>query len=246
MRARSTCVVWLAAPSFMLVFPRGDRIDLVFDGGAPIAIGHTLSVVGWIVLALALVAGPRLEPKVVAAVRPAWSPAAPLVAAGAAIGGWPLRQRRGLLAAGLAVVGVLCVMLAVKSRASDADSTYRYGQKVYDAGRLTDALPYFREAQRLAPLSNTAIHSTYYESIILFREERWAEAEKAFQRILDRFPEAQAAAEAQYHVGLCRSRLGERAAAVEAWQATQKNYPGTVWATYAGDRLAEVQKAGGS
>ncbi|HZP43806.1 MAG TPA: 6-pyruvoyl-tetrahydropterin synthase-related protein [Candidatus Binatia bacterium] len=238
--------IWLAGPSFMLVFPRGERVDLVFDGGAPVALGHALSIAGWIVLLLALVAGRRLGPALAAAAEREGSPVRPLLDAIRATGAWTLRARRRVLAGGLVLAGLACVLVAVQSRASDADSTYRYGQKLYDAGRLRDALPYFRAAERLAPLSNTAVHSTYYESIILYREEDWAEAEKAFQKILDRFPEAQAAAEAQYHVGLCRARRGDRAAAVAAWQATRERYPGTIWATYAGDRLAEVRKAGGA
>ncbi len=38
--------VWLAAPSFMLVFPKGERVELVFDGGPPVSVRARLTTVG--------------------------------------------------------------------------------------------------------------------------------------------------------------------------------------------------------
>src|SRR5262249_22468029 len=46
--------IWLAAPSFMLVFPRGDRVELVFDGGGPVTAGHVATALGWVLLLGAL------------------------------------------------------------------------------------------------------------------------------------------------------------------------------------------------
>jgi TolA-binding protein len=94
----------------------------------------------------------------------------------------------------------------------------------------------------MAPLSNTAIHSTYFEGIVLYREERWDEARRVFEELLERFPEAQAAAEAMYHIGLCAERTGDAARAARAFEATQQGYPGTTWATLAGERLEQRLK----
>src|SRR5439155_1137695 len=38
--------VWLAAPCFMLVVPKGERIELYFDGGWPVTLGHLLTAAG--------------------------------------------------------------------------------------------------------------------------------------------------------------------------------------------------------
>jgi hypothetical protein len=230
--------IWLAAPSFMLVFPRGERVDLVFDGGGPVTLGASASVVGWLVLVLALLpAGRRFGARLVES-----APAQAVLALVRSTGAWSDPTRRVLLAAALVVAAAFLGAAAYAARTSDADSTYRYGQVIYDQGRLRDSLPYFRAAQRLAPLSNTAIHSTYYESIVLYREHDWAEAEKAFQKLVDRSPEANAAAESQYHIGLCRKARGDTEGAIAAWERTQQVYPGTQWAGYAGERLAEVRK----
>ena len=93
--------------------------------------------------------------------------------------------------------------------------------------------------------ANTAIHSTYFESVTLLRREDFAGAEKAFRKLLERFPEAQAAPEALYHVGICRARQGDTPAAVAAWEETRARWPQSPWATHAAARLAEVQKPAG-
>jgi TolA-binding protein len=130
---------------------------------------------------------------------------------------------------------------AVTVRGTDADTVYRRAQQLYGAGKLAEALPLFLEAQRLAPLSYTAIHSSYFSSIIFFRENDWKNCADGFEQLLDRFPEAPSAAESTYHLGLCRARLGKQDAAVAAWRETQARFPDTPWAKYAGERLAEVK-----
>jgi TolA-binding protein len=142
---------------------------------------------------------------------------------------------------GLLLAAAVFARAAVAARSLDADGSYNAGLKVYNAGDLTGAIPYFQLAQELSPLSNTAIHSTYFEGISWFRQDKWPEAEKVFQKLVDRFPEGPSAPEALYHVGLCKARLGDMPGAIAKWQETQVRFPGTPWAKYAGERLAEQQ-----
>jgi hypothetical protein len=235
--------VWLVGPSFMLVFPNSDRIELVFDGGWPVALGHLFTTVGCLVFLLAVLPVRR---RVAAALRPALD-LPPIPAAAALIrrtGAWTTRIRAAALGGGLAAAAVVFALAAVAARASDADGLYRQGQAVYNAGRLDEAVGYFRAAQKLAPLSNTAIHSTYFEAISLFRQDKWAEAEVAFRRLLANFPEAQAAAESLYHVGICRVRQGDTKGALEAWEETEHRFADTPWAGHAAARVAEIPARG--
>jgi len=235
--------VWLAAPSFMLVVPKGERIELYFDGGWPVTLGDLLTAAGCVIVVVGLLPVRR---RLLEALRPVLD-LPPIPAAAAlvlATGRWSGRTRGAVLGAGLAVVAVVFGVAGVAARASDADGTYRQGQTFYGAGRLAEAVPFFERARHLAPLSMSAIHSTYFEGMSLYRQERWAEAAEVFTAMVTNFPEAQAAAESMYHLGLCRARLGNQAGAVEAWRDTEQRYAGTPWAKYAGERLAEVAGKG--
>jgi TolA-binding protein len=117
---------------------------------------------------------------------------------------------------------------------------YREGQRRLDAGDLDGARSAFLEARNLAPLSNTAIHSTYFNAIVLYRQEHFQEAESAFRELLDRYPEAFAAAESSYHVALCAERLGRLDDARAGFEDTARRFPGTQWADFADDRLRSL------
>ncbi|TMA96921.1 MAG: tetratricopeptide repeat protein [Deltaproteobacteria bacterium] len=155
-------------------------------------------------------------------------------------GHWTTSIRAAVLAAGLGAVAVGIALAAVAARASDADEFYRQGQVLYNAGKLSEAVPLFRQAQRLAPLSSTAMHSIYFEAMGLFRQNHFVEAEKVFRRLLTDFPEAQASAESLYNVGICRARLGDPTGAVEAWEETERRFADTTWGAQARARLAQA------
>ena len=89
------------------------------------------------------------------------------------------------------------------------------------------------------PSRDTAVHARYFEALVYFREESWAEAEKRFFHLVDRFPEAVNAPEALYHVGICRDHLGNRTGAFTAWEETIHRFPDTNWGRYARQRLQE-------
>jgi hypothetical protein len=233
--------VWLAAPNFMLVFPRGDRVELQFGSGPALKVGRVLTGLG-LVFVLASLMPARWKGRVtrrIAEAGSAWQPVATAVARVRRASEWPDAQRRRMLAGGLAIVVAVLGTVAVVNSGSDADSLYRKGQKLYAADRLQESLPYFRDAHRLAPLSATAVHARYFEALVYLRGEQWREAGERFQSLVETFPEAINAPEALYHVGLCRDRVGNAGGAVEAWQETMRRFPETTWAGFARQRLTE-------
>src|SRR5262249_55222549 len=211
--------VWLAGPRFMLFFPKGAGVELVYDGGPPVTLGLLLSLAGWVIFALSVLPfGRGLAARASAAgARLGESgPLRPVVAWARHAGTWSPRVRYGLLACAIGLVIAGYAAAAVSVSGTDADTLYRRGQELYGASKLDAALPYFLEAKRLAPLSATAIHSSYFSAIIFFRKDDWKNCEQGFEQLLERFPEAPSAAESTYHLGLCRARLGKQDAAVAA------------------------------
>jgi tetratricopeptide (TPR) repeat protein len=237
--------VWLAAPNFMLVFPRGDRVELRFGAGPALMVGRVLTALGCVLLLGALVPAGRRRAALarrVEHVAVTWWPVAAAIAFVRGAAQWPEGRRRRVLATGVAaVVGVLGTVAVVNS-GSDADSLYRKGQKLFAADRLQESLPYFQDAHRLAPLSATAMHARYFEALVYLRGEQWQEAGERFQRLVETFPEAPNAPEALYHVGVCRDRSGDAAGAVEAWQQTLGRFPDSNWGGFARQRLVERGK----
>ena len=235
--------IWLAGPSFMLVVPKGDRIDLVFDGGGWVTLAHAFTALGLVLFVVAVVPpGRRAATRLAIGARDLLPE--PVVALGA---DWAPSARRWVLAGSLVVFTGVVAAAAIIGHVPNADGVYRQAQRLYDAGHLDESAVLFHEAQRLAPLSTTAIHATYFEAIVSFREEKWAAAQRIFERLIANFPEGVNAPEALYHIGLCRLRQGDVPGARVAWDATRARYPGSPWSKYAGDRLTEVaaQSPGG-
>jgi tetratricopeptide (TPR) repeat protein len=207
--------VWLAGPGFMLVFPEHETLDLVYSETAVTETGVALTVLALLGLAAALWRLPRQRDEADAGSRL----------------GLVIRVAAVMAAAGFVIAGV-------RARQLDADAVYRAAQIRFDAGDLDGARAGYIRARMLAPLSNTAMHSSYFEGITLFKQERWAEARQVFDRMVATYPEALAAAEVTYHSGLCAEKLGEREMALAKFEETERRYPGTEWARYA---LAKLQ-----
>jgi TolA-binding protein len=204
-------------------------------------VGRWFTIFGWAIFLLAVLPTRRALAALAerATTSPVLAPATSLVRW---TGEWPVGVRRALLGTALLVAAAVFTAAGVAARGLDADGSYNAGLKLYNASKLADAIPLFQQAQELSPLSNTAIHSTYFEGISWFRQDQWATAEKVFQRLVDRFPEGPSAPESLYHVGLCKARLGDMPGAIATWQETQQRFPATPWAKYAGERLAEQKK----
>jgi hypothetical protein len=66
---------------------------------------------------------------------------------------------------------------------------------------------------------------------IAFTRQDWSEAERRFREVVERHPESEAAAEAQYWAGVARyKKSGDAAALAETAQAFADRYQDTSWA----------------
>jgi hypothetical protein len=235
--------VWLAAPNFMLVFPRGNQVELVFEAGPALTFGRICTAIGIFLCLAGTLPVARPLRDLVGRVRDNLAGVPPIkgmVGIVERVGAGSEATRRRAFAAGLGGVALLLTGFIVSTTGTDADGVYRKGQKLYGEGELWESLPYFVEARHLAPLSATAMHARYFEAIIYFRESKWAEAEQRFRTIVDEFPESPNAPEAYYHVGLCRLRQGDTAGAVKAWEETIRLFPASNWSGFSRERLDEI------
>jgi TolA-binding protein len=142
----------------------------------------------------------------------------------------------------VASVGAVALGLAAfvgSTAGRDADTVYRQGVELFASKDRRASLPYFEEAQRIAPLSSTAVHARYFEAMVYFLDEQWEESELRFHDLLEAFPDAFNAPEALYHMGICRVRRGDVSGARAAWREVLERFPEDKWVEHARARLAE-------
>src|SRR5262249_34981518 len=155
---------------------RGDHVDLGFGTGPPVVVGGIMTAVGILVfLLVVLPSGRRLGALLeqtgerVGSLGPARWVVAPVMRTATWAPGLGRVAMARVLAVELAGVGFATVV----ERKVPADLVYLKGMTLFNAGNMAEARPYFQEAQRMAPLSTTAIHSAFFEGITYIRENKW-------------------------------------------------------------------------
>jgi TolA-binding protein len=112
-----------------------------------------------------------------------------------------------------------------------------------DQGRYAQAREGFRVASHELGSSDRAQAAAYYVAITYYLEQSDTEAIDAFEDLIRRFPLSGRVPEAEYHIGLCLLRSGQKERGVEALQALRERFPDTQWAGYAAERLREHSPA---
>jgi TolA-binding protein len=238
-RARTGERIWQAGPNLMLVFPRGETIDLEFASPLVVVLGRMVTALGLLIVVAGIVAAraPALTARATpGAVRGAIDLSATMVDRMERMT-MPRAARWTMLVAGGALLAALLGM--VRRVEPSQHRLYLQAQEHYKAGRLDEALPLFQRAQRGAPLSRFASLGRYFEAMIHFQRERWEPARQGFASVLAEFPEAITAPAAAYHLGVCQARLGDLESARRSWDRTLREFPGTPWANLAAERRAE-------
>jgi TolA-binding protein len=229
--------IWLAGQGFMLVFPSTDRVDLIYSQTAVTRAASAISGVS--VVGTILVFAGMFQVRSRSARQPKWAGNSVGQSERTASTGSQKSYKSPSFVTGICVTSALLIASGYRARSQDADIVYRSAQRELDRGNMAEARARFVRARSLAPFSNTAIHSFYFEAIAFYREEKWSEASAVFQQLLRTFPEAPSAAEAKYHIGLCADRLGRRQEAIAAMNETRLRYPLTIWSEFAESRLRE-------
>ena len=212
---------YLVSPAFMLVFPDGPHVRLVFRRIAADWLGIAASLLG-LGLCLAALARPAT------AAEPSPAPTAALDA----VRPWAL---------GFGIVFVVIATTWNVTRDYGASFFYQRGWNAFAAQDYRTAMWNFSRAIELGGESSTAADGTFFRAASLLRSGDPAGALAGYRAVIERFPDSIWVAESHYHVGLCLRQLGRRREAKARFRYVMVTYPGNRWAGFAAEQFRELR-----
>ncbi len=240
--------IYLASPSFMLIYPERREVTLRFakKGGDYAGAAATMIGLMWVGVALSPVRHRGLRTSL------ARVPSAIVNAATArfkrrivVMMEWIDRRRIGVVTAAWVTVFLVGGTVIAASKREDPGILYAKGMSQFGKNDLTGAKESFARIMQQYPDTSAASNANYFYAVIHFKEEDHQRSIEAFRRLVTTYPESHWVPEAYYHIGVSSARLERAHEAREVYQSVIARYGTTRWAGYAKDRLRELSAARG-
>jgi TolA-binding protein len=129
------------------------------------------------------------------------------------------------------------------------DLHLRMGNVLATANRTSESLLHYEEAAETAKDSTVAHMAMANLGVSLQGLKRWREAEQVWQRMLQRFPDGQYAAEASLNVARCKMEQGDYRGAIAAYEQamplldTESRARAFYWMGTSYEQLGDYQSA---
>jgi tetratricopeptide (TPR) repeat protein len=229
--------IYLVSPSFMLIYPKNERVRLYYGRGWPERVGWFLTALGLLVVLVHVpfpfrkrksMWGLLLERRVIAQCFKAfiqWDPAP--------------KTRQTVLILCILISALFIFVVCFQIYTGEPGRWFNRAVEHKDRKQFDRAREEFRRVASSLPKTNLALESAYYTAICYYLEERWSEAIQAFGSLIKDYPKGSRTPEAHYHIGRCHFRLGEEKLGIERMRFLIKEYTGNQWARFARDRLKE-------
>ncbi|KPJ99730.1 MAG: hypothetical protein AMJ60_04035 [Desulfobacterales bacterium SG8_35] len=229
--------IYLASPSFMLIYPEKSRVRLYYGPGRWDRLGQMMTLLGLLILLINVPLPVKNRRTTLA-----------ILAERFGFQSWRGFQFR--LDPSPAVRKTTLALVLLGSAATVAAGSYRvyisepyrvYNRSIHlkDARQYRAAREGFRLFMQHYPLSNLAREAIYYIAITYYLEKMDREAIAGFEEYIRNFPEGGRVAESHYHIGLVLLRSGETEKGIIRLRMLIEKFPLTIWARYARDRLSE-------
>jgi hypothetical protein len=229
--------VWLASPSFMLVVPIANDVDLTYRRSA---IDWAALLITWGTMAWLAVALPAGRLRWWSRNRSAtFDGAPPARASGVTRALDVLFRYRSLWAPAVLVVLALGA-LWVRAGYSDPWVPHRDGLTRFHDGEYAAAEPLFRASIAAAPSSSAAYYSTYYLALCAYRSRHWQETLTRFTAFLRDYPGGELVGEASFRIGEALQELGRTDDALAQFIRVMDRFSDTQWAAFSAQRIAAL------
>jgi len=209
--------VYLASPAFMMVVPDGNTVILRFRRIGADWLGLAATLLGVVLLGIAVPAPQRAIDGVDRA----------------------LRMVRPVLVP-IALVLVIGLTLFNAARDFGPQWFYKRGWAAFSANQYVTAQREFEWAILLGGHTNTAADATFFRAASLFRRNEFEDAMEGYRSIVEDFPTSIWVAESVYHIGLCQRHLGRRDDAMTTLRTVIEHFPGNRWADFAKEQLGQL------
>jgi len=231
--------IYLASPSFMLLFPTKNDIRLTFGPTPVVYFGYLLTLIGWGILGVAL---PPLRRRLTVlsaplATRVSWSPLGRVERTFDRATAWMDQKRPWLAPLSLAAATLGILLFARTLQQTDASVLYNQGLDLFTQQQYYRAAGLFARAMQANPNSPSAINAHYYHAICAFKQTEWQKAMDSFRQLVKTYPDSVYVPEALYHVGLCLDSMGRRPEAEAQFREVIRLHPQSPWAGHSQNRL---------
>jgi hypothetical protein len=216
--------IYMASPSFMLIFPEEHHITLNFEPGLAERAGKILSFLGIIVIFLS----------------PLWRR-------------YFIRKRddEDMVVEGKRLITVFSIIILLSAGAyayarflnPPPDSLLQMGKRDFDENRYAEAKENFMKAMaRSKNSSGVRCEAGVYYATCLLRENRFKEAMKEFKGFIETYPNSFWTPQACFDLAHCYGAVGDENSAQDIYHQIIRKFPTTTWAQYAKPRLKEATK----
>lgn len=213
--------IFLATPSFMLVYPETREIRLRFGKSRA-------QYAGWLATAAALLFF------FFAILFRRYS--LPLPAGFAAF----LNRYAAIIKGAVAFFYAGFFVLGLFEYLNTPQQLYNQATRFYDKKQYAAAAQSFQRYLENSPSDASADHAAFFRAMALFQNADYSAALSGFELFLSLYPQSPLAAEALYHQALAFSKNGNHEKAVLTLKQVMNDYPQSAWADRSQERLKEI------
>ena len=213
--------IFLASPSFMLVYPETREIRLYFGKSRAQHIGWLITVGALLALPLAILSR-----------GPGFSFPTGIVSF--------LNQRESLIRGITAVCCAGLFVFGISEYFHTPQQIYNRAIRLYDKKQFAAAAETFQQFLKNNASDASADHAAFFKAMSLFQNGDYAPAAAEFENLFSAYPESPFSAEALYHQGLAFLKNGNQGKAVLTLNRVMNEFPQSAWADYSEERLKEI------
>lgn len=213
--------IYLAAPGFMLIYPRSSCIRLTYGRGPADYIGVSMTILALLVILFWRRNPVRKGRALLSRAFDRWGTTAALIVIGAVI-----------------IAGsyyLICV-----SPQEYPVIPYHRGLDYYTRKEYETAKTCFQDILHRYPQSIIVDHAAYLYAMCFYNQKAWAGTIQGLKWLLDTYPETVKASESWYVMGLCYQYLNQMDEAAACYRKTVEEFSHDIWGRYAQDRLKEM------